>query len=212
MRNHIPGTHRDHYQRHREAIDWVLAQLAAGARPDTFAGYWGLVKPIAGLRRRESRALWNVLRGERVERAVEIGRNMGGSLMLIVCACPDLREIVSLDIAPIAQVDAGLQSWLDGLGIAWEFIASGSQLVTPPRDVRDFVFVDGSHIGKLVAKDIALWKDHTRLLGFHDYTLAGRRTRYPGVVTAIDNAREANDWQPVGTRGGTEIVFRTGVE
>ena len=81
-----------------------------------------------------------------------------------------------------------------------------------PDGSLDFVYIDGEHTGEGVAADIANWKDHTRLIGFHDYADRGSKNKhkrvFKDVVAEISNAAAVNGWQQVGERGRSEIVFR----
>lgn len=201
--------------------EWTafVAYLRRGLpKPDNFDDAWAALpghKKVCGLFQAEAWALWKILDAERVETICEIGRNLGGGLFMLACACQNLRYVRSIEIEPIAQIDAALEFWLDANHITHGIQVGDSREVELSAHVFDFVFVDGGHTGECVRADIETWRPRTRLIGFHDFADRGARNkhvrRYKDVVHEIQVARDRYAWRQVGTRGRSEIVFRTGV-
>lgn len=186
--------------------------LRTGERPTTFeAAYEKCADRVCGFYESEARATWEVLRTEKIEWAAEIGRNRGGGLYFLVCACPELKYVRSVDIAPIEVIDKALGYWLHANRIGYHFQTCDSREAKADM-VYDLVYIDGEHTGPGVRADIENWRRHARIIGFHDYADRGGKNKhkraFPDVVAEIRTAAERYGWEPIGQRGRSEIFFR----
>jgi len=204
---------RDKYAKQWRAFRAYLEQC--DELPTTFEDAYAVVaNKVSGLYREEAEALWNVLANEDVFEFVEIGRNLGGTQFLIGCCCQaNLLSIESYDIEYFDTTDDYFPEFWDRFGIACACHTGDSTRLTPSDHIRDFVFIDGGHTGEIVKRDIEIWGDKTRFIGFHDY--ADRKTNkhkryYPYVVYEISKAAQERGWKQIGKRGKSEVVFRTG--
>ena len=191
--------------------------LKTGQRPNNFDDAWALVpKHISGMYEAEMRALWDILSNESIRTMAEVGRNLGGTLFMFGCACDILQYVSSVDIAWYDVSDEALKDWFDSNEIEFDIEIINSAFVDYddydwPR-AFDFVFIDGLHTGPAVKADIEIWKDHARLIGFHDYSdnkTNEHHRHFPDVVYEISKAARENGWEQVGERGRSEIVFKT---
>jgi len=203
--------------RYRYAKQWEAFAdvLKSGIRPKTFGRCWPYIEhKVSGLYESEARALWNVLQKIQPQSIVEVGRNLGGTLWMFACACQQLREVLSIDIEWYDTTDDLWVRWFRDHGIAAKILECDSTRFAP-QGMYDFCFIDGGHTGPIVAGDIEAWRDHCRYIGFHDYANLGSRNKhrrvYPDVVYEISRAAQTYGWTQVGTRGRSEIVYRTGL-
>jgi hypothetical protein len=201
--------------RNRYAHQWgaFAAVLQSGYRPDSFDDAYSIVdNHVSGLYRAEAKAIWNILQARPIKSIAEVGRCLGGSLYLFACACPQLERVFSVDIEWYDTSDDVFPAFFERHGIECTLVQGDSSEVIVTRD-WDFVFIDGDHTGPGVARDIEIWKDHTPLLGFHDFADHGRRNKhikyYPDVVAEIQIAATNNNWKQVGKRGRSEVCFET---
>ena len=183
-------------------------------RPKTFEAAYEIVSDkVSGMYESEARALWDILQAEQPQTIVEIGRNLGGTLFLFGCAAQDsLNGVLSYDIEYFDTTDDIFPQWFAHHGVDCFLYTDDSTTITAPDRVFDFVFVDGGHDGHTVRADIEAWKDHARLIGFHDY--ANNKTNkhkrfYGDLVYEISKAAREYGWKQVGKRGKSEIVYRT---
>ena len=188
------------------------ADLHSGIRPTTFEEAYALCNHgICGLWEAELRALWDILQREDIQIMAEIGRFKGGALFMFACACPNLKFVRSIDAQPVLGIDEALRTWLTKNGIHHQIEVNDSRFCYPEMQY-DFVYIDGGHRGMIVNRDLENWRERTRLIGFHDFADRGRsnahRCVYPDVVAEVKRAREAYNWEQVGERGRSEIVFR----
>jgi dienelactone hydrolase len=187
--------------------------LRSGYRPTTFDEAYTVVdNHVSGLYREEAKAVWDVISQRPIKSIVEIGRCLGGSLYLFACACPQLERVLSVDIEWYDTSDEAFPEFFAQHGIECQLVEGDSGEMVAHKE-WDFVFIDGDHTGPGVKKDLEIWKDHTPLLGFHDFADHGRRNKhikyYPDVVAEIQIAATNNNWQQVGKRGRSEIIFET---
>jgi predicted O-methyltransferase YrrM len=207
------------YRRYQKQVKEFAANLSTGYRPTSFEAAYEVVKDkVSGQYKREAIALWDILSVNDVKSIVEVGRNLGGTAFLFACACPQLEAFLSLDIEDFPISDHALQCWFDHQGIDAQLRVCDSVDFAVARDpfacrLWDFVFIDGGHTGAIVREDIHAWKDHCRMIGFHDYADKGgankHRRYYPDVVEEITWAAEKYNWQQIGMRGRSEVVFAT---
>jgi len=199
--------------KYRKRWQQFCQYLASGQRPDSFEEAYAAVQGgISGLYDMEARALWNIISVENIKSAAEIGRNLGGTLFLLACCCRNLRRMLSIDLFAYSDSDAIFPAWFERQGIALDMLQMDSGAYKPDR-VYDFVLIDGDHTGEGVARDIAAWKDHARIIAFHDFADHGSKNKhvrvYRDVVAEIRRARHAYGWRRMGARGRSEIVFAT---
>lgn len=183
-------------------------------RPKTFEAAYEIVSDkVSGFYREEAEALWNILQDEQPKTIVEIGRNLGGTLFLMGCAAQDsLNCVISCDIEYYDTTDDIFPKWFGHHGVDCYLYTIDSSEIEAPGKVFDFVLIDGLHTGEAVKADIEIWKDHARLIGFHDYSdkkVNKHKKHFPDVVYEISKAAREYGWQQVGKRGKSEIVFRT---
>lgn len=206
------------YRRYQKQIKQFAEYLSTGYRPTSFeAAYEVVSDKVSGQYKQEAVALWDILAVNDIKSVVEVGRNLGGTAFLFACACPKLERFLSLDIEEFPISDHALKCWFDRQGIDAELRVCDSTTFEPCRDtfacgLWDFVFIDGGHTGDIVRADIQAWKDHARLIGFHDYAdrkVNKHKRYYPDVVEEITWAAERYGWQQVGMRGRSEIVYAT---
>ena len=88
--------------------------LRQGIRYDSFEKAYQATQPkTCGQYKGEAEALWRTLKKHKITSIAEVGRNLGGGLYVLACACPDLRRVTSVDIASIPEIDEGLKVWFD---------------------------------------------------------------------------------------------------
>lgn len=197
-----------------DAISAFAGVLKTGYRPDTFDATWDVVKTlVCGQYKSEAQALWDIIRADgRVRDIAEVGRNLGGGLYLFCCAAQGVANVCTVDIASVSKIDDALYEWLIKNNIGCAIVTMDSTEFTPYCEY-DFVYIDGGHTAEIVKKDIDIWRDRTRLIGFHDFADRGNRNKhrrvFSGVVDEIKKARDAHGWRQVGMRGRSEIVFET---
>lgn len=200
------------FRRHKQHWAAFVDKLNADARPETFAEAWAICgNRVCGMYEREAAAVWKILRGQKIESVCEIGRCLGGGFFLLLCACPDVHYARSIDLVGYPEIDGPLWSWAEHQGIQCSIEVSDSALVKADR-VYDFVWIDGGHTAEAVKADIEIWRQHARLIGFHDYADKGRNRHiraYRDVTAAIAEAAARNDWRQIGARGCSDIVFAT---
>jgi cephalosporin hydroxylase len=203
--------------RYRYAKQWeAFADVVkSGIRPKTFERCWSYISDkVSGQYESEARALWNVLQTIKPESIVEVGRNLGGTLWMFACACPQLKEVLSLDIEWYDTTDNLWVKWFADHDVQAKILECDSTK-HQAFGMYDFVFIDGLHTGEAVAADIQVWRDHARYIAFHDYADRGANNKhkrvFPDVVYEISKAAQLYGWQQVGERGRSEIVFETGI-
>jgi len=182
--------------------------------PKTFEVAYAIVSDkVSGMYESEARALWDILQEEQPETIVEIGRNLGGTLFLMACACQDsLKGVLSYDIEYYDTTDDVFYDWFQHHGIDFYIGTGDSAQIKAPNKIFDFVFIDGLHTGEAVKADIDIWQDHARLIGFHDYAdlkVNKHKKYFPNVVFEISKAARDYRWTQTGKRGRSEIVYRT---
>jgi len=183
-------------------------------RPETFEVAYHIVRDkVSGLYESEAKALWDILEAEQPETIVEIGRNLGGTLFLMACAAQkSLKGVLSYDIEYYDTTDDLWADWFKSHGVDCYLYTDDSTTITAPDSIYDFVFIDGLHTAEAVKADLEIWKDHARLIGFHDYSDLKHnkhKKHFAGVVTEIALAARKYGWKQVGKRGKSEIVFKT---
>lgn len=166
-----------------------------------------------GLYKKETQGILSALGDKKIKSLVEIGRCLGGGLYMLSCIFPELEEILSIDINDYYITDPELKLYFDHFGIKHNLIIADSTKYVPEDRLWDFVFIDGGHTGEIVSKDIAIWKDRCRYIGFHDYSNRKGRNRhkahYPDVVEEIKKSIKEYSWRQIGVRGRSEIVLET---
>lgn len=171
---------------------------------------WG----VCGQYRCEAEGLWDTLKDLKIESMVEIGRNLGGGLFLFISMLPDLKKVLSIDIDKRDPTDNEFPGYLDHFGIENEIIVIDSTKYEPYDYLWDFVYIDGGHEREAIRKDIDIWKNRTKYIGFHDFADLGSKNKHKrkhsGVVKEISKAEEKFGWKRIGRRGRSEIVFDTG--
>jgi len=189
--------------------------LKSGYRPTSFEDTWVVVSDkVCGLHEVEARALWNNLQKINPSEFVEIGRNLGGGLFFMTCACPSVGTIESFDIKEYPLTDVAFKTWFktNGISILLETIDS-ADIDIEFGGVCDFVWVDGGHTGEAIKADIEIWQDHCEYIGFHDYADNRGKNKhkryYPDVVKEISEAADQYGWKPFGERGRSDIIFKT---
>jgi len=179
-------------------------------KPDEISKIYDVIRHSMGLYLREVNGIFSALSDKNITSIVEIGRCFGGGLYVFSCMFPNLKEVLSIDID--AGADAELRKYFDHFGIKHNIIISDSTSYVPEDKFWDFVFIDGDHTRESVSKDISIWKDKCRYIGFHDYADKGRQNAhkryYPEVVEEIKKAMLDNGWEQIGNRGCSEIVFK----
>jgi len=203
--------------RYRYAEQWEAFAdvLRSGIRPTTFERCWPYIEDkVSGQYEEEARALWSNLKRIDPRSLVEIGRNLGGTLWMFACACPNLEEVLSLDVEWYDTTDNLWVKWFAEHGIRAKILECDSTQFCP-FGMYDFVFVDGGHTGPIVRGDIDVWKDHCRYIAFHDYADRGSDNKhkrvFSDVVNEIHKAEIENGWEQFGERGRSDIVYRTGL-
>jgi len=211
-----PKLSRNHFHRRHAQCEAFWKRLESGDRPDTIDEAYALVSPgVCGLFETEAVGLWGALMDQQIFSLVEVGRNLGGGLVFLCCACPDVKLVRSIDLVAIPECDEPVAAWMRKQGIRYSLEEMDSSEASAFGMVYDFVWIDGGHTGECVAHDIAIWKDHARLLGFHDFADKKHNAHkrcFQDVVDVIAAAEEQYGWQRIGKRGRSEIVFRTGIE
>ena len=197
---------RKHWERFANEI------LKKGIRYDNFDKAYQATQPkTCGQYRNEAGALWRTLKKHKIQSMAEVGRNLGGGLFILACACPDLKRVTSVDIASVPEIDEGLKIWFDKQGIEFDCVTMPSADYKP-QGIYDFTYIDGEHTGEGVKKDIEIWENHTGLIGFHDYADKGHnkhRRYFPEVVDEIRKAKERNKWYMCSDRARSEVIFAT---
>jgi len=193
-----------------------LKYLKTFQRPETYEESYDVVKgKVSGLYRVESEAIWEIFKDKKIESYVEVGRGCtGGTLFLFTCLFRELKEVLSIDIVNHELINKAIKDYLDGIGIKNQFIECDSTKFEA-EGFWDFVFIDGGHTGEIVKRDIDIWKDRCRYIGFHDFADRGRNKHlkaYPDVVEEIKKSWKENGWKQIGKRGRSEIIFETGRE
>jgi len=187
-------------------------RLATGARPATFEDTWDYMPPhVCGLYRDEAQALWDNLQIIDPISIAEIGRNLGGGLFLMVCACPHLEFVKSWDIKRYPLTDDAFKVWFKAIGLRGVIDIQDSADAKPVEGWFDFVWIDGDHTGLGVLKDIMVWQDKVEWIGFHDYADKGsnkHRRCFKDVVAEITAARERYGWEMLAERGRSDVVFK----
>jgi len=190
--------------------------LLDAGRPDTFEeAYSAVCDKVSGLYESEAMAMWDNLRAINPKTIVEIGRNLGGSQFLFCCAAQECHRLLSIDIEDFELTDWRLREWGERNGVHIQNAVYDSTK-WQADGVWDFVFIDGGHTGEIVRADIEIWKDHARYIAFHDYADRGTANKhkrvFSDVVAEISAAARAYQWQQYGSRGRSDITFKTGVE
>lgn len=186
--------------------------LRSFKRPETYEEVYSIIcDKVSGLYRSESEPIWEIFKDKKIESFVEIGRNLGGSLFFFTCLFRDLKKVFSIDISDYEPTDSALREYLTNHNIGHEFVTIDSTKVVA-EGMWDFVFIDGGHTGPIVNRDITIWKDHCRYIGFHDYADKGKANKhkriFPGVIEEIRKAYIENGWIQIGNRGRSEIIFK----
>ena len=189
--------------------------LKTGYRPDTLEDVFKVVqRKLCGQFLAEAQSLWDIIREDgNIESIGEVGRNLGGGLFMLCCAAKNLKRVCSVDISSVPEVDEGLKAWFEINGIEAEIITCNSSEYKP-TGMYDFVYIDGEHTGPGVRADIENWREHARLIGFHDYADKGynkHKREFPDVVKEITDASIRYGWQQIGKRGKSEVVFNVPV-
>lgn len=160
----------------------------------------------------EAKGLWNTLYDKNITSLVEVGRNLGGGLLLFACMFPNLKSVLSIDIKHWKPTDKEFRRYFDHFGIYSDIVICDSTLYKP-RYFYDFVYIDGGHTGPIVEKDINIWKDRCKYIGFHDFADNGKKNKhrivYQDVVEVIQKYEGIEGWERIGKRGRSEIVFKT---
>lgn len=203
-------------KRFRRQWEEFALWLKTGGRPDTFEEAYDVVKDkVSGLYESEARAMWDNIRAINPRSIVEIGRNLGGSQFLFCCAAPELVCFESVDVEYFELTDPALECWGARHDMHIDNIVADSTTYTPKSDIYDLVFIDGGHTGPIVRQDILIWKDHCRYIAFHDYADRGSANKhkrvFSDVVDEISTAAQAYGWQKYGSRGRSDITFKTGL-
>ena len=101
--------------RYKYADQWetFASVIRSGIRPRTFDRAWSYVSDkVSGMYESEARAIWTFLDSHpEVESIVEVGRNLGGTLWLMGCACRNLKEVLSIDIEWYDTTDDLFVDW-----------------------------------------------------------------------------------------------------
>ncbi len=126
---------------------------------------------IARLDLDEAALLFKLVRTFEAPRVMEIGRLLGGSTILLAAAVGPGGKVTSVDIAP--KNDDALSRALEKLEMNGraELVVSDANLLEPPADGFDVVFIDGDHSYEGVRKDYEHWRGALRpggYLVFHD--------------------------------------------
>ena len=196
------------------AKEWSLfgEVLRSGHRPKTFEDTWSAIPPhICGLYKDEAEALWDNLQIINPESIAEIGRNLGGGLFFMCCACPNLEYVSSWDIAWYHITDDLFPAWFKINGIRGLINVQNSATLNPWPGKFDFVWIDGEHTGPGVAKDIEIWHDKVEWIGFHDFADLGRNKHkrcFKDVVREIQDAALKYRWDMMKRRGRSDVVFQ----
>lgn len=168
---------------------------------------------VCGQYKCEAKGLWDTLHDLNIESMVEIGRNLGGGLFLFASILPDLKKVLSIDQKSWRLTDNVFPSYFNYFGIEHEILTLDSTTYEPYEFFWDFVYIDGGHELEIIKKDIEIWRDKTKYIGFHDFSDMGKgnkhRRRYSGVVKSVLEAEEKYGWTRIGNRGRSEIVFKT---
>jgi len=187
--------------------------LMEGHRYDDFStAYEAIDKHVCGFYRAEIEYMWKNLENEDIQTMVEVGRNLGGGLYMLASACKNIKQILSIDVLPVPEVDIGLLKWCECNNIDLTLVQSDSKSYVPSWDSIDFVYIDGGHDYDSVKADIENWKDRTRLIGFHDYADKRKNKHkrvFDGVIQAINEGIEFEGWEQIGERGRSEVLFKT---
>jgi hypothetical protein len=187
--------------------------LKEGHRYDDFSvAYEAIDKRICGFYRIEIEHMWKNLENENIQTMAEVGRNLGGGLYMLMSACKNIKQVLSVDVLPIPEVDIGLLKWCNSNNIDLTLIQSDSKNYIPSWNSVDFVYIDGGHDYDSVKSDIENWKNKTRLIGFHDYADKRKNKHkkvFDGVIQAINEGIKSEGWEQVGERGRSEILFKT---
>ena len=201
--------------KYRKQWEEFAYYLKTGGRPDTFQDAYAIVADkVSGLYESEAMAMWDNIRSINPRSIAEIGRNLGGSQFLFCCAAPELVAFDSIDIEYFELTDPTLECWGARHGINIMNMVTDSTTYTPDR-MYDFVFIDGGHTGTIVHEDILNWKDHAKFIAFHDYADRGSANKhkrvFSDVVDEIRTAAQAYGWKQYGSRGRSDITFKTGL-
>ena len=188
--------------------------LNSGIRPTSKTAAFAVVpNKLIGMYKSEAHAVWDTLRPLGIKSFVEVGRNMGGGLFFLACACNKLERVLSIDIRKYELTDAVFPLWFKQNDIELELVEHDSTTYEGHGE-WDFVWIDGGHTGEIVAADIACWKDRCKYIGFHDFADRGRHNKhvrvFKDVVAEIKRCWEAYGWEPIGRRGRSDIIFATG--
>jgi len=167
-----------------------------------------------GLYHQEAAGIYSALHDKDIKTVAEVGRGYAcASLYLYTCFFPDLKKVLSLDIATYKS-EASMKAYLDFYGIEHQILTRDSTIYDPGDTFWDFVFIDGGHTGEIVAADIQVWKDKCKYIGFHDYSNKKGKNKhkrhFPDIVEEIGKAIKEYGWKKIGTRGRSEIVLETG--
>ena len=193
-------------------IKKFIEYLSTGKRPDSFEECYAATDGVNGFYPQEAKAIWDIIREDgKVEFMAEIGRNRGGGLFTLCCAATELKFVRSVDIAAIPGIDEALAGWLQANKIGHNIEIANSRDAKPELQY-DFVYIDGEHTGEGVKADLNNWREHTRLLGFHDFANRGSKNKhkrvFKDVVREISYAANLHGWPSIGLRGRSEIVYR----
>lgn len=198
--------------KYRENWELFAKYLQKLERPTTFEECWSFIPPkISGQYEVEARALWNNLQKINPTSLVEVGRNLGGTLFMFACACPNLERVVSIDIERYELTDDAFVDWFSHHKIKADILVEDSTKFNTDG-MWDFVFIDGGHAGDIVAADIRCWKDNCRYIAFHDYADKGKNKHkrvFKDVVKEINKAEIENGWEQFGERGRSDTCYKT---
>jgi len=205
---------RNPYDKYHHQQQDFVKYLKTFQRPQNYEEVYSVVKDkVSGLYRNESEPIWEIFKDKEIKTFVEVGRNLGGSLFFFTCLFKDLQEVLSIDIANYPLTDNALMDYFKRFEIKYNFVECDSITFKTNR-MWDFAFIDGGHTGPIVKRDIEIWKDRCKYIGFHDYADKGRKNKhkkvFEDVVQEIKSAWDENGWKQIGKRGRSEIIFETG--
>lgn len=186
--------------------------LVSGIRPTTFEELDKVIPwVICGQYKKEAKALWENLHDKNIRSIVEVGRNRGGGLYLFTCMFPALKRVLSIDITFWPLTDDHFPTYFDLIGVEYDLVKCDSTKYIPEDRQWDFVYIDGGHTSEIVSKDISIWKDRAKYIGFHDFADRGNRNKhkrvYKDVVDVILDAEVRYGWKRFKNRGRSEVVF-----
>ena len=205
--------HKGRRFRPHRLVRWkkVAEIFCYNIRPSDFKIAFERCKDGNGQYDAEAQAVWDFIRKYDIKSIVEIGRHWGGNSFLMACAAKNLENFLSVDLFEWKLTDPLIKKWMEYYKIQAEIEVCDS-MNYKSKGQWDFVYIDGGHTEEIVNVDISNWKDRTKFIGFHDFADRGRKNKhrvlYPGVVRAIQEARDKYGWKQIGERGRSEVIFQ----